>query len=160
MIKAGKLVMVMRFKNHKSFDFIKEHKKLEEEYGNVWMLKAGKKIPKAKIDSVIGDGGSLVLRASKESGKGLFFAKILETYEGEPTKEMIYPEYYADLVSDNDFWSLDSLEGTWLRVCDIQSIDEDKLNEVKLISNGRKIVEALNSSMTSVLYAKSDVDIE
>ena len=159
MITANAMILVMRINDYKKYSFITEHCCIMQKSGHVWMLKAGKRIPEAKMSQVINDGGNIMLRGSKASGGKYYYAHAAEVKYGIPDASMTFPDYYNMMVADPSLWSFDSLDGTWLKLSLLQEVDPGLLEHIRLVSNGRTVDEAMRSSMTSFVYARSEDDL-
>ena len=159
MITANTLILVMRVNDYKAHQFIKEHDRVMKDVGYVWVLKAGKRIPELKMKDVLKDGGHVIFRGSKASGGKYYYAHVEEVKYGIPDASMIFPDYYRLMVSDPSLWTFDSLDGTWLKLTSLQEMRSELIQNIKLISNGKNVDEAMKSSMTSFVYAKSTQDL-
>ncbi len=153
LIEKGKRMLLLRFSNYKKYDFIECHKDLIEKNGFVWMIKMGKPLPKPNLDSVVNDGGTLILKAPKSCGGNLYIAKILECYNGIPSEEMTFPAYYHVMEKDDNIWMLGySLDGSWFKITDLSILSNEDASRIRLISNGKLAVDVLDSTRTSVMY--------
>ena len=159
MIKANALILVMRVNDYKDHQFFKDHDCVMKDVGYVWMLKVGKRIPELRMQDVLKGGGHVIFRGSKASGGKYYYAHVEEVKYGTPDVSMVFPEYYCSMVSDPSLWTLDSLDGTWLKLTSLQEMRSELIQNIKLISNGKSVDEAMKSSMTSFVYAKSTQDL-
>lgn len=158
-LKAEKTSLLLRINNYKNKDFIEEHNKIIQKYGYVWMLKAGRKLVQSKLDTVMNDSAVLILKAPKKTGGGYFYTSINEYCIGKERPDMIYPDYYKELIDDEVYWQVESLDGTWLKIGEIKSLPEEKVSKLKLLSNGKLVCDVVGTTMSATLYVKSDVDL-
>lgn len=159
-IKSNQKMLLLRYNNYKSTDFICEHSKCIQENHHVWTLKTGKMIPKDKIQSVIDDGGFIVLKAPKSSGGKYHLAHMRSSFNGSPTKEMVYPNYYEKMIADENLWMIDSLEGTWIEIDQIANLPNEAIPHIRLISNGKLADEVIKTTRSATMYVTSDIDFE
>ena len=157
-IKANQKMLLLRYSNYKKYNFIDEHRKILAEEGTVWMLKIGKNIPEYKLKEIYAEGGLLILRSPKADGSKYYAIEVTSCFNGEPDFEMIFPEYYETMLDDEDMWTMDSLQGTWFKVTSIKELPEEVSSHFSLLSNGKMIEDVLNSTRSSMIYIKSDID--
>lgn len=160
MINKDTAVLVMKVNNYKEFDFFNQHQCMLNQLGFVWTLKFGKRIPENRLKSILEQGGHILFRGSKASGRRCYYARFNAMYEGKPKPDMEYPAYYNQMVSDPALWSVDDISGTWIRIVEMTEVESSILKDFVLMSNGRTLDEALNTSMTSVIYAKSNTSLD
>lgn len=152
LIKKNSRMLLLRYSNYRKNDFIQEHISCINKDGHVWMLKTGKHLQLEKVRTVLGDDGFLILRAPKSAGGEYYFAHVIDIFNGEVKKEMIFPEYYKDLIMDDKFWMVDSLDGTWFKIDRIEKLPEEGVEKLRLISNGKTVEEVLNRTRSATLY--------
>lgn len=158
-IEAGKSALLIRYNNYKKTNFIEEHNKVVETNGCVWMLKAGRRLVDKKIDKVINESALLILKAPKSSGGEYYYAEVLDFRYGDREKKEDSPAYYENLVEDERLWQIESLTGTWLKVGEIKPLKKSVIEKLRLLSNGKRVVDVINSTMSSSLYVCSDKKI-
>ncbi len=158
-IEAGHRILVLRFNNYKEWNFIEEHRKLLKKHNYVWILKAGKPINISTMKNIIDEGGHLILKEPKNDGGRFYYMHILEFNNGMPQKEYIYPEYYKNMLENEECYILESLEGTWLKIDVVCEINH-QVEHLKLISNGKRLDETLLKTRSSLLYVNTAEDIE
>lgn len=100
------------------------------------------------------NGGDLILRSPKAEGGKYYKAKVKSVYTGELKSQMRCPEYYKTMLDDEDLWFLDSLEGTWFEIESIEEMLESDAEKLVLISNGKKAVDVLSTTRSSMVYVK------
>ena len=159
MIEAKKKCLLLRFGNYREYDFINEHKEVIRKYGYVWMLKVGKCIPQSRLDEVFDENRALLLKAPKSIGGKYYHAEVDDYYRGEPRMDMPYPPYYSKMLSDEVWWNVDSLYGTWLRITAISELGKENIEHLYLFSNKKPVESVLSSTRTSTLYVYSDLSI-
>lgn len=158
-VEAGKCILLIRYNNYKKTDFVEEHNKVVGTNGYVWMLKAGRRLVDNKINRVVNESALLVLKAPKSAGGEYYYAEIFDFRYGDQAKKEESPAYYKNLVEDEQLWQIESLTGTWLKIGAIKSVNKSKVEELKLLSNGKSVVDVINSTMSSSLYVYSDKKI-
>jgi hypothetical protein len=155
-IEKNKAVLLFRYNNYKKTDFIEEHNNAADENGYVWMLKAGRKLIEAKLCQVKDESGIMILKAPKNAGGNYYCAQIFNYWFGSPNKSMNFPVYYEELIDDERLWQIESLDGTWLKIGKITALSSETVQELRLISNNKKIEDVIGSTMSSTLYVQSD----
>lgn len=145
-------MLLLRYSSYKKYDFIREHKNIIHKKGSVWMLKVGKCVPENKLQKMYENGGVIYLRSPKNEGEKFYKATIKAYYLGEPKRNMIFPQYYNEMLNDEDLWLVDSLRGTWFEVVEIKEIAQAQAERLKLVSNGKRAVDVLSCTRSSMLY--------
>ena len=158
-IRAGDTILLIRYNNYKKMDFIEEHNKIAKENNYVWMLKAGRKLVKKKLDKVKNESSIVILKAPKNVGGQYYYAKIIDYQYGEREKDGFSPDYYSNLVDDEKLWQIVSLDGTWLKLGEIKPLKSEFVDSFSLLSNGKDVKEVISSTMSSTLYITSNKDI-
>ncbi len=156
-IEANKEILVIRFTQYKNVDFIDEHSKIVKEKNSVWILKVGRMIPQKSIERVIGGSKVVVLKAPKKAGGKYYIASIKGYHNGLPKSGFDYPKYYDEMLDSSYEYTL---EGTWICVETIQEIDDSILDHLLMEKNRNRLVDVINSTRTSVLYAISDEELD
>lgn len=151
-------MLLLRFSNYKKYDFIEEHMKLIKNEGYVWLMKAGRRLPQDKIAELYRNGGTLILRGSKSAGAKFYKLTVEEYMDGRITKDFSYPEYYEEMITDDSFWFMESLTGSWFKIISIVEMNDEEKQQLVLVSNGKKAEDVLNKSMSSILYVKYDIE--
>lgn len=159
-VKSDQKMLLIRFNNYKSTDFICEHNKCIQDNHHVWTLKTGKMIPIVKMQSIIDDGGFVVLKAPKSSGGKYYLAHARSSFNGVPTREMVYPDYYKKMIADENLWMIDTLEGTWIEIDQISALSDEIIQHIKLISNGKLADDVIKTTRSATMYVTSDIDFE
>lgn len=158
-IKSNTHLLLLRFNNYKKYSFLDEHLRYVKDDGSVWMLKIGRKIPEAKIQDVLNQGGILILKEPKIDGGKYYVAHIKEYLYGAATYEMSFPEYYYEMADDEMIWNMEEgLFGTWLHVDQIEPLPKDFVPNLKLLSNGKDVEDVLSHTMSSMMYIQSKQD--
>ena len=158
-IKAGKTLLLIRYNNYKKTDFIDEHNMVVGENGYTWMLKTGRKLMEKKLTKVIEESAILILKAPKGSGGGYYYTEIMDFYYGKQKYDNKFPEYYYELVEDENLWQVDSLDGTWIKIGQIKPLDKDIAENFRLVSNRKTVFDIVNSTMSSTLYVDYDKEL-
>lgn len=147
-----KKLLVLRFNDYKRNDFIREHKKIIEKNGAVWFLKLGKPVPPKALEEILLGTGGLILKAPKACGGKFYYCKMLDARNSRPNDDMVYPEYYREMM-DELFWF--SFDGTWIKVDGFRELNDSEISKLKLMSNDRLLSEVLMQTRTTMLYAYS-----
>lgn len=145
-------MLLLRYSSYKKYDFIREHNSIIKNKGSVWMLKVEKCIPENKLQKMYEYGGVMYLRSPKIEGEKFYKAIIKAYYSGEPKRNMIFPKYYDEMLNDEDLWLVDSLSGTWFEIVEIKEISKTQAERLKLVSNGKRAVDVLSCTRSSMLY--------
>ena len=149
---ANRKILLLRYSNYRRYDFISCHNELAKKNGSVWMLKAGKQIPETSVNSVIADGGLVVLKAPKSCGGNFYATRILDFFNGSPKDGMVYPDYYRQMEKDEQMWFLASLTGSWFKIAELEELSGEDASRLHLVSNGKSAIDVLNSTRTAVMY--------
>lgn len=147
-------MLLLRYSSYKKYDFIQEHQNIIKRYGSVWMMKVGKNIPENKLQTMYKNGGDLILRSPKSEGCKFYKASIKSFYSGKSKSDMKYPEYYKEMLDDEDLWFLESLTGTWFEVERIEEMAIEEAETLVLISNGKRAIDVLANTRSSMIYVK------
>jgi|GEM_PF-2017642 hypothetical protein len=159
-ISKGKEILVLRFNNYKSWNFIEEHQKLIEANGDVWILKGGRPITATRINEIMEDGvGFLVLKEPKKDGGNYYIASIDKIVTDDPTPGMKYPSYYNDMLYDYDCLAIESLYGTWIHIKEIVPLSNEVIKHLHLLSNNKLLDPVLSSTRSSMLFAMPDIEL-
>jgi hypothetical protein len=159
-ISAEKEVLVLRFNNYKKWNFIEEHRKILDEFGDVWILKGGRPITSKRIQEVMDGGeGILILKEPKNDGGKYYMSSIIEVKTGKPHVDMKYPSYYDQMVDDYDCFAVESLTGTWIHIRKLINMNDADISHFHLISNGKELESVLASTRSSMLFVVSDSDL-
>ena len=153
-IKQGADLLLLRYNDYKKYDFIEEHQKIIDEHGFTWIYKIGRSITKRKLKKVMNESGQLLLRSPKTKGGKIYISPILEYAYGMPKNDYVFPEYYQELVADDREWRMQSLEGSWLKIGTIEEVPIEESKKIRLISNGKPVLEVLDATMSSMLYVR------
>lgn len=155
-IVAKEKLLVLRFSIYKKYDFIYEHELIIQREGAVWLLKLGKKVTNRALEDIMNSSCGLILKAPKAYGGKLYYCRMLDAKNMTPTEDMLYPQYYNELVQDM-FWF--SLDGTWIKVDSFVELDENTVSKLRLVSNDKPLEEVFMQTRTTTLYAYSTEDI-
>ena len=151
-------VIVLRVNDYKNHLFIEEHKRIIERNSYVWMLKIGRPLAEKSINTVLSDGGNLILKEPKKDGGKYYFCKIDTVEQGPVKADYVYPEYYNDF----DPYEI-PLRGTWIKIRGIVQIDDSELEYFELIKGRKKMTDIVNSTRSPILFVqsrKSFVEVE
>lgn len=151
-IEQGKSMLLFRFSNYKSTDFIKEHLQILNKDGFVWMLKLGRRSNIRKIEQIIADGGYMVLKAPKSVGGQYYIAKLYEVTETAPA--VGYPQYYSDFIYDQYG------DEQWFKLGDIHEMPMESVDSLVLEKNRNKVDIVISQTRTSVMFITVDKRIE
>lgn len=155
-IKSGSQLLVLRYKGYKNHSFIMEHNALISESGGVWMFKIGKPIPEASIEKTVAANGVLLLRSPKSEGGQLYICKCNKIYTGRAKSDFCYPRYYSEMWDDY-YWL--SEEGTWFYITSIELLEQKHIDCLRLVKNGKSLLQVLNETRTVYLYVTNSEDI-
>ena len=150
-VSKGHRLLLLRCRQYKEHDFVKEHNAISAVSGNVWLLKAGRAISPAKLKDVMDESRCLVLKQAKADGGNYYWAELMNVYEGFPQKDMNYPSYYSDMLFSLD-GNYSKLAGTWLQIGLIHRLPNGYENKLLLIKNEKTADEILKRKMSSTLY--------
>lgn len=157
LITANTEMLLFRFNNYKKHSFIKQHRAVLEKYGYVWMLKIGKRSSIEKIQSIINNGGWLVLRSPKADGSISYIAKFTEISEEEPI-EPIYPEYYNEILNiddeDTDFYNPNAVY-QWFKLEKIKELCEEDARNLVVSKTGKQVNEVIGTTRTAVMFIQN-----
>ena len=159
-LTQGNTCLLIRYNTYHDYDFILEHQKIIQQVGYVWMLKLGKKIPEKSVRRVINSGGTVLLRAPKKEGGGLYAAQILDVQYS--IEEKAYPTYYNEILSNSMselLYNMHASEKTWLKIVNLNPIDDIYKTHFRLQKNGKPLLDVLDSTRTAVMYVYPDIDM-
>lgn len=154
LVKAMKKekILLLRYNRYKMSDFIEAHRHIIDKNGFVWMLKIGKRLPALSLQSILDGSKTIILKAPKGDGGQFYKLDLLDYHNGDALNDFCYPEYYEEMVEDEEVWMLDSLSGTWLKVKNIVQLSDADINKLRLISNDKLANDVLNCTRSAVLY--------
>ncbi len=124
------------------------------------MLKIGKMIPESKLSELYHDGGYLILRSPKSDGGKYYLLTIKSAFNGATNGQMLFPEYYKEMLEDDNVWLMDDMTGTWFEVSRIKELSKEYSSHLTLVSNGKKVEDVLNSTRSSMIYVVSDIELK
>ena len=161
-IKKNTEMLLFRFNNYKSNNFIAEHNAVLEREGFVWMLKIGKRSSIEKLDIIIEQGGWLILRSPKADGSKSFLAHFSEYAENEP-KEKCFPLYYREIlnsISDEDTLYSSEPSYQWFKLDYLTPLDKHSAAEIVVSKSEKKVDSVVNTTRTAVMFVKNAIPIE
>ena len=153
-IKENTQMLLFRFRDYKSKDFIEEHTRILLEKGFVWMLKAGKKTSERKLRQILDDGGWMILRAPKSKGSKMFLAQYT-TFQCIEPKETIYPTYYTDFINqddDEDEYYRDNTVLQWFRLISLVPFPEKSKQCIVLSKSFSPVDNVIKTTRTAVMF--------
>ena len=159
-IGRNQKLLLLRYNEYRKYDFMKEHGEILKKNGCVWLLKVGKPLPEKSMDSIMESGGWIVFRGPKARGGKLYIAHCREYFNGLPNEKMKYPQYYEEMIDDEDTWFVDDLHGTWLCIDYLAEKTSEISKHLFLLSNQKSAIDVLNVTRSSVMYVFSDVDVQ
>lgn len=151
-IKSNTNMLLFRFNNYKSYNFIDEHIDVIKNNSYVWMLKAGRKSNMVKINDILEDGGLMILKAPKNNGHQYYVAKFSLVTDEEPT-EQICPAYYSDILDDI------YTDEQWFKVEYIKPLKDEYMDSIVLQKNNEKVKSVIEKTRTSVMFVKNTTEI-
>ena len=151
-VQAGKAALLLRYSDYRNTEFIQEHNKIVSKQGYVWLLKAGRRLVENKLAKVKKESSLIILKAPKGKGGDYYYAEILDYRYGRQINEGESPEYYKNLPGDEKLWQIESLDGTWIKIGQINPICKELMDKFVLLSNEKSVVDVINSTMSAVLY--------
>lgn len=159
LIKKGTSMMLFRFRNYKSKPFIEEHLSILSANGFVWMLKLGRRTNISNLEAIKQAGGWLILRAPKTENGKFYLTHFSEFSESEPM-DGIYPEYYREILEDDDkdFYDIQP-NYQWFKVDSISELSSTESPKFVLSKTGKSVNEVIGSTRTAVMYIKNTEDI-
>lgn len=146
------IILLLRYNRYKRSNFIEAHQKIINEKGSVWMLKIGKRLPMISLQSIMDGSRTIILKAPKRDGGQFYKLDLIDFHNGDVLSSFCYPKYYEEMVEDENFWLLESLSGTWLKVNNIIQLSDADINSLRLVSNDKLAKDILNRSRSAVLY--------
>ena len=153
MIKKDTEMLLFRYSTYRKYDFIEEHKKVLDINGHVWILKSGRKSNEKKIESIIENGGWLILKQPKADGGKYFLCHFELMIEDRP-EDGKYPDYYREFIEE-----ISSAE-QWFKITSIREMPISEVNKVVLCKNEAKVIDVIGTTMTSVMFVRSAADIK
>ena len=156
MICQNTKMLLFRYSNYQKHRFIDEHLKIIQNAGYVWMMKMGKKTSVEKIQTIIKDGGYIVLKAPVADGSGFYIGRFVAFSESLPDDEKHMPEYYATIVDDINFWDAPT---QFFKLTDIIPLDEKYVNAFRLEKNKKRVVDVVNETRTAVMFIENEIDL-
>lgn len=158
LISANTEMLLFRFNNYRKSSFIKQHQMVLKDNEYVWMLKVGKRSSIEKIQSVIQNGGWMVLRSPKADGSISYIAQFSEVSEEEPI-EPTYPEYYNEILDDDeDFYNPNAVY-QWFKLESIQELSETDAENLIISKTGKKVNDIIGTTRTAVMFVQNSKPI-
>ena len=151
-------MLLFRYKSYAKNEFIQAHQDVLSANGYVWMLKVGKRTSLSKIEKVLESGGWLILRSPKSEGGKSYIAHFDEVSENQPQE--VYPQYYNDILSDEENLYFENLTYQWFKISSINELPESCANELLMSNSEKKVKDVIDTTRTAVMYIKNGVDIE
>lgn len=149
-------VLLFRFKSAPESDYITEHRKVMNQYGHVWMLKAGKVTSEDKIHSVMKNGGWLLLKSKKEDGGKYYLAKFDSYCRGisDKTKHIVpsYKNMYSLRANDK----IQAFRVVWIS----EELSYDVIQHFRLNLDGRSVPDFIDNTSTAVMFVYNDKEIQ
>ena len=161
-IEKNTEMLLFRFSKYKHYSFIDEHTTILQKNGRVWMLKLGKRSSINKLNSIVENGGWLVLHAPKSEGSKNYIARFTEMVEDKPS-DSCYPNYYKEILENAEAGiSIYVTEPSyqWFKIDYIQPVDDDFTSDLLISKTGKKVNDVINTTMTAVMFVKNDVPID
>ena len=158
-IKQHSKILLFRFSNYKRISFIEAHKKVLLRKKYVWMLKVGKKASKSKLESIIDDGGWMVLRAPKADGGVSFIARFTEVTDCKP-KNNAFPDYYNEFLHSDVSFDYDMSSEQWFKLDYIEELSEKDADCFTLEKTGKSVNDVIGTTRTAFMYITNERHIE
>lgn len=155
-IQAKKKILVLRYSQFRNYDFLSEHKSIIDRLGYVWMLKLGKTVPEYRMKEILAETQAIILKAPKSQGGNYLIAVFDDFYNGKAPKELLFPNYYNEMVDTSYEYSL---EGTWIKTISVREMTNEEVKKIFLVSNDKNIEDVMKSTRSALLYAYSTEDI-
>lgn len=151
-IQSDTNMLLFRFSNYKSYDFINEHIEVIKKHSYVWMLKAGRKSNNIKINDILKDGGLMILKAPKSHGNQYYVAKFTAVLENKPD-EHNYPAYYENILEEL------ATDEQWFKIESIVPLNEKHIKSIILQKNDECVESVISKTRTSVMFVKNTKEI-
>ena len=120
-----------------------EHQKIISTNGYVWYGKLGNKISPKVMHEILKNGPVQIVFI-KSGSSDRFLADLIDvSYE----RQTVHPAYYGN---DATFMK------TWLKLSNIQKVDNDILDNCSIASTGKKINDILKKTMGSYFIINFD----
>lgn len=139
-------ILLFRFSNYWTNDFIKDHKAIIDNAGYVWMCKQGKRSSIETIRSIIQDGGCIVLKEPDKRGGKYFIGHFTEITEDQPDDINHFPAYYLSELH------LNRTLAQWIKIDAIHSLPSSYIGTLYLQKNGKKLTDQINRTSSAVMY--------
>ena len=158
-VQKDDLLIVLRCSSFQKHSFIDEHNEIIKAKGSTWILKFGKEITNQALKKLMSHGAHVLFRLSKREGGEIYYSKIQECWNGRAKEGMEFPPYYYKAA---ECFEMDTIQGTWLKVSNIERVPQEYFPLFKLASNNRDLVAVLNETRTSVInvYCAGNIDID
>lgn len=159
-IKKDTPHIFLRIGDYLDYDYIDEHKKIDKEYGSVWMLKIGKTINKKYLDSIIETNGGVILKKSIKKGNQFYYADLISV-DILNEKDIHYPKYYDEYLYYEGYRLEDILQsGYWFKLKNIREIDDDIVNKFIVNSNKKPMYSFATNTRVVHMYISNECDLE
>lgn len=136
--------LFLRLTNFKEYDYINEHKKCLENNGFVWILKVGKFIDKEFLESIIKNGGGIILKTPKRTDNKYYFCK-LESYRPYNEK-IVFPDYYKEYLESEGLDLNTTLRNeNWLKISSMIELSDSQAEKFVTIKSQNKVVNCVRS---------------
>ena len=149
--------LFLKLANYDNYNYIEEHKKKLDEYGEVWILKTGRLINRDFIQEVIEHNGGLILKTPSRVDNKYYFCKL---ESNEPNESIIYPEYYDEYLKYEGLNFKTTLTNeNWFKITSMIELHQSDVEKIIIRKTQRKITECLKSRAV-FMYVELKEDIE
>lgn len=145
-IERGSNVFVLRYNDNYMKNMMFYHMEVCKQNGRCWYGKVGKRPSGNKISEFVKDGSTFMIFYNH---KAIYLARLMEVSMEMPIKG--YPDYY-----DKSTWKPTS----WYLVLELNRVKDEFLDDLIVLSTGKRISETINRSMTSFYFTKSRKTID
>ena len=139
-------ILLFRFSNYWTDDFIRDHKSIIDRTGYVWMCKQGKRSSLEIVASIIRDGGCIVLKEPDKCGGKYYIGHFTEITEDQPDDISHFPTYYLRELH------LYRTRAQWLKINEIHLLPSSYVESLYLQKSGKKLKDQINRTSSAVMY--------
>lgn len=145
-ICKGSNILLFRFGNYWTDDFIREHKSIIDKTGYVWMCKQGKRSSIEIIRSIILDGGCIVLKEPDKCGGKYYIGHFTDITEDQPNDISHFPTYYLRELR------LNRTRAQWIKIDKLYLLPSCYVEALYLQKSGKKLKNQINRTSSAVMY--------
>lgn len=145
-IKKNTKMVLFRFGNFWTDDFINEHLLIIKAKDYVWLQKTGKRASAEKIKTVIDEGGYIIFKEPKNAGNNYYLGVFTEMRMDSPKDEAHCPPYYKNVRSYSE---------QWFKVVSIKPISHNYIDSLILTQTGKKLTNIVDRTSSSFMFVQN-----